>query len=579
MVRALLVLLLSLWPALALAVGVSATADRTAVSLGDRVLLTVEVEGTRQAPTMPSLPDFQVFPRGSSTGVQILNGRRTITHTTTYLLVPKKVGELRIGAVELIVDGQTYRSKPFTIDVAAPGKQPTASGSGKDLFLVATVSDDAPYPGQQVTYTLRLYRKVRITNASLDMPTFEGVVTEDLGEQRDYETTYKGHRYHVIEIRKALYPERPGSLTLPGTTVSCDVVVQTSRQSSRWPFDDLFGRMSTEPRRVESADLTLDVKALPSAPDGFYGLIGNFDLKGELSRTGLAVGESTTLTLTVSGTGNAHRISPPALPELDGFKVYDDKPTGSVDHSGHQVKGRRTYTHSLVPTEPGTVTLPAIELVYFDPAKGYRTDRVGPFELEIGAAAAEDLHLTEGVIGGGKMAVRALGDDILPITHDLRAVDRALGGPAALVAGMLVPPLGYLALLGWLRRRDRYASDTGLRRRQTARRNAKKAVRGIGQAAATGDPKATATATSSVLRTYIGDKLGIPGGALTPEDARTRLRARGVAADVVDGLVGRLEWAEAIQYRGGGQDTDLEAVADEVVQLIDAVDRALGRKA
>src|SRR5687768_1355524 len=72
------------WIALALGgapahaeIKVEAHLDRNQMAIGDQVTLTVTVHGSgdAQRPELPELPDFRVFPAGSSRNFSFVNGR------------------------------------------------------------------------------------------------------------------------------------------------------------------------------------------------------------------------------------------------------------------------------------------------------------------------------------------------------------------------------------------------------------------------------------------------------------------------------------------------------------------------
>jgi hypothetical protein len=305
--------------------------------------------------------------------------------------------------------------------------------------------------------------------------------------------------------------------------------------------------------------------------------VGKFDIGTKISKTQLQVGESATLELTVSGTGNVQMISEPYLPELTSLKIYDDQPTGSVDRSGATLSGYRTFHKALVPLEPGTLTVPSIELTYFEPNSGsYRTARTGaiPLVVEPGEGP-EDLRLTEFVTpNAGKVAVRILADDILPLYKGLDAVSSSSGGlrgRGVLAAGLLAPPLIFLGTLIANQRRQRMRLDTGFKRRREARRNARRRLREIERRPGT-EAGAVGRQASRCLREYIGDKLGLEGSALTPAEAADHLRAHRVGDDLADQIRRLLDRLEAAQY--GATELRPEELVGEIGSVIESLERA-----
>lgn len=541
---------------------IRATVDRNDVTVQDRILLTVRVGSASSEPYVPPVDGLQIHPRGSSTQVSIVNGRQSMSLSYTYVIVPQRVGTFTLGPITAQVDGVSQSARPIPLTIRAAQAAPT--GGKQPLFVTARVGTETAYVGQEVPWVLQFHRRVRIGEARLELGEFEHVLVEDVGEQREFTRQAGGETWQVTEIRKSLFPQKAGTLELPEASITVDVLVQG--RGGRSPFDMFFGGgYQRETKVVRSRPATLEVKPLPKAPPGFKGLIGDFDLKGSLSRTELVAGTSTTLQLVVRGTGTVLSIPEPMLPDLSGFKVYDDKPKGSVDRTGRTLRGSRTFVKSLVPMEPGPQELGAVKLVYFDPDEGlYRTSTAGPFALSVAPAEGEeDLRLTESLGSSGKTAVRVLGDDIIPNARDLSAV-RTLPAPDALLASALgLPPLLFGVALLAHRRRERYAQDGGLRRREGALKNALATARG-----------ATAAQASRAVRVYIGDKLGTEGSALTSREAEAALVGASVPAELAARVRAWLEEQEAAQYRrgGGGAAEDPGAAARE---LLRALDRAL----
>ncbi len=562
------VLLLFLLAAPAFAQGIRVTIDRPEATVRDQLVLAVTIEGSQSArPQLPDLSPFQVVPRGQQSQFNMVNGRTTVSITYNYLLVPKRTGTFTIGPAAVEIDGKTYQSRPFSVRILEASATPSES---ETLFITASVSDKSPYVGEQVIYTWRFYRRVRAENAQLLTPfEFDGFLVEDLGDVREYTTTRGGQEFLVSEIRKALFPQEEGRLTLPATRLSCQVLVR-SRGRRGSLLDEFFGGARAEERVLTSRPIEVEVRPRPAAPRGFSGLVGEFEISSRISKRELSVGESATWRLTVSGKGNAQMIGEPALPELAAFKVYDDKPESSVERSGAELRGSRSFVKALVPLEEGELTVPAVTLTYFDPEAGtYRTASTAPIALAVRPSEGkEELRLTESVAPTtGKVAVRILADDILPIYKGLDAVAAApfghRAGPAWL-AGVLAPPLVFFGLLLALRRRRHLETNVELVRRRAALRTATKALGGVEKAAKQGESREAARLASRVLREYVGDKVALEGSALTPAEAATQLERRGVDAELVAATRERLEALEAAQYGAGtveGQDLAAELKA------------------
>lgn len=558
--------------------GIEVTVDRTEATVEDALRLEVLVTGTRNAePQLPSLPDFRVGLMGRAAQVQVTNGRRTDSILFTYSLQPTRPGTFTIGAAKVEVDGRSYESEPFIVHILPADRSP---GQERDLYIDARVSDPRPYVGEQILYIWRLYRRVEITDARLDQLEFPGFLVENLGDVREYATTSGGQRYLVSEFRKALFPQEAGTLTIQGPRL---LFREVGRRSGRGLIDDLFGRTMGRERALQTEPVAVTVEPLPPSPPGFSGLVGNLRLQARLSRRELKVGESTTYTLTVSGRGNPQAVPDPGLPELPGFKVYDDRPESSIERGDDGVRGHKTFTRALVPLQAGVQEIPGATLTYFDPEAGsYRTASTGPIQLTVSPGdGEEDLGLTESLAPGtGKVAVKILADDILPIHRGLQALtSRPLTlGPAGGAGGtfwlalLVLPPLAFAGVYLDVRRRQRYAADAGLRRRREALRQALITLR---QAEHASEPAAARRLASRALRQLIGDKLGVEGSALTAAETDDLLRRHGLPEELAERTRALLEGLEAAQYASTAAAADGLSTG-EVKALARKLDRRLG---
>ena len=553
------------------AASVAATIDRPEATVEDQLVLTVAIEGSRGAePILPELPDFDVHPRGQSTQMSFINGRMSSSVTYNYVLVPKTPGTFHIGPVRAEIDGEMLSSKPFEVRILQTSEQPQRQ---HDLFITSRVSTTNPFVGQEVIYIWRFYRRVRIGDARLEPLKFEGFLVEDLGEVREYQAAVGGVEYLVSEIRKALFPQEVGSLAIPASRLTCEVLVRDSR-SRRSLMDDFFGTAATETKVLRSAEIEVEVRPLPSPPTGFSGLVGTFDVDASISKQRLTVGESATLRLTVSGNGNVQMISEPELADLPSFKIYGDQPERSINRSGSSLSGSRSFSKALVPLEPGEWVVPPIEIVYFDPDNAaYETARTAEIALTVTPAeGAEDLHLTESIAPStGKVAVRILADDILPVYPGLDAVS----GPSSprkstlmfLLAAVL--PIGlFLMARSVQRHRWRLQHDVAFQRHRTAFRRARKQLRRL--ADSDSDPARLGQSISLCLREYIGDKLDQEGAALTPAELHHELGKHGVSENLAGEAHDLLERLEAAQFGAASLESeDLPQLASSLLERLE----------
>ncbi len=389
-----ILLIMFLIPCTALGFSVRAQVDRNIISINESMNLKIIFEdGEGKVDTSP-IQDFDIVSTSSSSNISIINGKASRTMSTIFRLVPLKSGVLSIPSLEVVHKKKVYHTKEITIEVSETKK---SRKQARDIFVEAGLSSDVLYTGQQGIYQLRLYSAVQYSNARLQQPSFQGFNAKEAGERKNYTETINGRTYNVIEINYVIIPETTGDIEIAPAVITCEVRVRGGRS----PFDDSFfsnnffsfGR--TEPRRLATQSLQVKVKPLPeyNGNTPFSGLVGRFSLKTGLDRTTLKAGESATLTIIVSGTGNLMDAQAPHISIPSEFKVYDDTPEENISLTLNGYSGTKTFKLALVPVKPGSYPLNPLSLTYYDTAeKQYKTLATGPIVLNV--EKADDQGLT-----------------------------------------------------------------------------------------------------------------------------------------------------------------------------------------
>ena len=494
----------------------TATVDKTEATLADQIILTLTIEGTEGAgkPQLPGFPAFEVIPRGSTTRMQIINGQVNSGVDYNYILIPQKTGVFEIGPATITVGGRTIASNTITLTITAGEVQ---AGPARDLFITTSVSSTAPYVNEQIIYTFRLFRSIRIANANLESPSFEGFRVEPLGKEKEYETIINGRTFLVTEIRQALFPIREGSLAIPPAKLSCEVVMQSRRRGFfNDPFfdDSMFGFSKTEPKVLHSNPITLEAKPLPfeGKPPLFSGLVGHFSISTTVSKKQLEVGDTTTMTITIRGSGNIRDAVAPALSLAGDFKIYDDKPVLSLQDGAERFGGTLTVKKALVPLKEGSLKVPELAFTYFDPARGnYELCKSQPLVIDASPARdKEKLHLVEALgTTTSKEEIKIIGKDILPITTShaaLRPYPIDLWHWSYL-AYFLFPMLGYVGTVLIKKRKQRLEEDMGYVRSRSALKSFNKKIAPLKKQMQAEDSNEFYRLTSRSLKGFLGDKL------------------------------------------------------------------------
>jgi hypothetical protein len=542
------------WQVCASDVSVVATVDKTEATMEDYILLKINVKGARKEPSLPKMPEFSVQSRGSSSQVRIVNGQVSSSIEYSYMLYPRKEGVFTIGPFFVHHKGKRIESNRITVQIL---KSRASEKSSRDIFVTAEVDNKSPHLYEQIIYRFKFFRRVKVANARLtESPSFEGFITENLGKEREYQKVINGLTYVVTEIKQALFPTKTGVLEISPSTLQCGVVVKKRRRRRGFFDDPFFGFSETVPKALRTAPITVMVKPLPASgkPENYKNLVGNFTLTSHLSTNKLEVGESATLTLTLSGTGNLKNYQTINITGLQNFKVYDDKPAFEPKVFAGKVGGKLTIKKALVPLTEGNLQIPPVTVSYFHPSSGiYKTAKTGPHTIRVfPATEKEKFHIVEALEKTGtKQEVKILGRDILPIHTSLDALSSRKIKPVSevTVVWFLLPVFGFLFSFMAKRVKERNEEDKGLARAKSAYKNFRRTLPAIHKALKK-DELLFYQVAPKALKNFIGDKLNIAGSALTPAELEKRVTgARGmVQEEVVSELKQLLEFFDSGQF-------------------------------
>ena len=554
------------------------------VGVGRQFVLNVEVSGVQQLDAEPTLPPMEEFARyqgaGTSTSMQFVNGRASVSLTYQYRFLATREGSFEIGPVQVAAGGRSVETAPVTLvvsDAPAPGSgagqgagagQGTGAGVGDpgavgpdDLFVETTVSKTRAFENEPVTVEYRILTRVDVESYSItDLPLATGFLTEELEQPespRVEQVVRDGQAYASAVIRRtALFPTGPGKKTLDPIGLEAQVRV---RNRSFDPFGDIFGRSSLLDSRVPvaAASRPVEIEVLPLPPGGrpasFRGHVGDLSVSTSVDRSSVNANEAVTFRVEMTGTGNLRTLPPPEIDFPSEFEVFPPEASERISPGGGSLQGARSFDYVLIPRTPGRVVLPPVEVSSFDPgAQTYRTSRAGPIEVSVaGAVSAEGS-------GAVPSAVEAVREEIRFI-HVGRArfapVGRSLFATGGFWVALLLP-LGAVAGAGAYRRhRDRLEGDLAYARTRRAGRMARKRL-AKAKGLASGDPRAFYAEVAGALQGFLADKINVSAASLVREEVRRAAAARGASADTLERLFECLDHCDRQRFAPAGADRE-----------------------
>ena len=348
-------------------INVAAAVKPRHIQLGEKARLDLTISGDAfikhiEAPKFNFLPAFLAVPLHTETTPRLESNKIAVSMAWAYELIPQAVGDFSLSDVQFAYQGSDYFANPGSIRVSSIDTYVDVSTRSTHQVKVS-VNTSEPYLNAPLTYTFRyLYTAVLPTQESPTprLPTFPDFLVEELPTQPAHTQQIRGKTFWVEEHVRRLYPQKTGQIGIKPATL----VLPIPR-----------GR-----KTLTTGPLKLNIQPLPEIgkPAHFGGAVGEYQISAQVDRTSVETGNALTLSLQISGRGNIQTVTAPKLPAITGVVVNgpnlveDSTPTN------------RTYAYALIPARTGTLRIPAIAYVYFDPSQAaYATTQTTPIPVSV----------------------------------------------------------------------------------------------------------------------------------------------------------------------------------------------------
>ena len=355
----LLILVISIWSTASNA-ELSTRLSRSSIDELESVQLTIRANGTRSVEELDLSElekNFQVLNTNTSSQYQYINGNEQSWVDYQITLKPRIAGTLTIPSLTI----GNESSLPLTLKVR-PISQSLRDEINQLVFFEVETSKESVYVQEQLLFTRRLVYSngVQLYNEIPGPPKIANALVLILGETRSGTTERNGKKYGVVEQRFAIFPEMSGKLEIPAIDITASV-----RLIER-------GRVSRKGVRVSTTDLLVNVMPVPEAyPEEApwlpaQAIILTQTLEPEVSKAN--VGDTLQRKIQVRIDGNTGSILPSlnAQPSESLFSIYPTAPSIKDDTSGDSVIGFRTESSSIVPLQPGQLSLGETSITWWD---------------------------------------------------------------------------------------------------------------------------------------------------------------------------------------------------------------------
>ena len=454
-----------------------------------RLAVTASPESTAPPDRIPVPPGLEVRVGGSAHNIVFTSQGMQFRTTFVFWLTARKPGTYTIPAFTISANSRQVPVAAQTLTVLPPG----APGAVRPTRLQIEAPPGASYYiGQKIVLPVAVLDPG--DNSVYGVGSLKGLGGDFIfdsvpGSQSRLTRDYDGQTVSALVDHIAVVPVREGRLPL---AAQATVLRKPGPLAALLPgYQPLY----------ESLPVIISVKHLPpGALPGFTGLIGHFgtDLSKATPQP-VRAGDPLDLAVTITGDGNLGRLVPPPCPGNADWQTFpphaDQNPSLSIEMSG-----RNVIHYTLIPQRAGQLATPAIPFSYFNPDRGVYLDlTISPVSVQVlppvsgpvaSAPARRETTGLQTMLGG-----------LAPRPVHFAGSLRPLPQRAAFWLWQLVPAGALLGLWGWDARRRFLAAHPEVVRQARARRELRRQLQCLRQAAARRDADAFARAAVNALRT------------------------------------------------------------------------------
>ncbi|RUO77177.1 BatD family protein [Idiomarina seosinensis] len=362
---------------------IEATVDKNPVIANESFILTVtfndDVDNSAFEPQR-LLNDFIVGRTSVSRQTSIRNGELSKLTRFTTVLIAEQPGDYVIPAIRI----NDVQSKPINMEVLAAGSD-TSDRSQQIAFIETTVDSKQVFLQQPLTYIVRLYLAADLNKGNLMPPQMDNADIRQIGQDEESSEMINGRRYKVYQRTFQITPNKSGNFSIEGAQFEGEVYAEGQRS--------IFSSFSnTQPVSTIGEEIQLQVKPIPNNWRGNWLPSELVTISQSLApdRERIKVGEPITVTYQLTAVG----VKPEQLPEIepsfsDSIRVYpDNEETNQFVRNGVTI-AQKTTSFAIVANNPGQLTLPAIEIPWFNTKRQQRdTARTEAVTLNVEGVAS-----------------------------------------------------------------------------------------------------------------------------------------------------------------------------------------------
>lgn len=331
---------------------------------GDIAVLVVEFQNKVPSlfplDTTPLQADFEVLQvRPSLRRKQSLENVVNIMHWEVELF-PRSTGNLKIPPLNI----KGEHTPALVLEVEPRNAQ---NDDGTKIYIETTGDHKSPYLGQQIIISVKLFHNRPLRRGILYDLKLDQAEIYPLGDDKRYRQIVDGESFTVLQRKLAIFAKKPGVLIIPAVEFRGELE-------------------SSNDRRIKRTSSPLAINLLPPALEEYPGdewlPASNLEVSQQWLHADrkLSIGDSISRKIVLRAKG----LPASALPEtlfLDSnnqFEVYADQAQRIDMFTDNGLIGELEQTHAIVFTGSGEISIPDIQLRWWDVDEGIEKSALLP---------------------------------------------------------------------------------------------------------------------------------------------------------------------------------------------------------
>lgn len=359
-------LILFSWGRFCFSSSLSMNLSRDHINLGESTTVTYAIDNNENniEPDFSALQkDFRILNTYYGNTINVVNGITTNQLFWRLVLEPKKAGNVLIPPIYFGNHQSTTRKLIVTMNQM---HQVNINVKQADLvFVRGEISSNSPYVQSQLLYTFKLYFRSPISQANIEIPQDKNVIFLPLGNDQAYQATIRDHVYQVVEKKFAVFPKKPGTMTL--------LPIQfhgITREVNAGYNNDLFDIYIPKTIATATQDFNLSVRDIPSHYQGTTWLPAeNIFLNEQWSleegewETGIPV----TRTIIMQAQGlRAEQLPDLTFDKLNGVNVYVDSAKRRNTIQNNTLVGVLEQKITYIPSTAQSLHIPPLKINWWN---------------------------------------------------------------------------------------------------------------------------------------------------------------------------------------------------------------------